>query len=319
MRCSLFKLVRELTSVTTPSLPTHTDKELLANAFSDHFTTKVRTIRQHLDLVATEFEEPETSCTSAFEDFSAVTEDDVNKIIMKFPAKSCDLDPMPSWLVKDCLCILLQPITQIVNTSLRTGVVPRCFKQAVITPLLKKPSLDKEILKNYRPVSNLSYISKVLERIVAHKVQTYIQENNLHDVMQSAYRPYHSTETALLKIHNDVMIALDEGNEIILLLLDLSSAFDTVDHTVLLKRLECSFGISGKVLSWFSSYLDHRQQSVTIGDSQSQPQPLVTGVPQGSVLGPILFTIYMSPLGELIRSHGCQYICYSDLSNHQQI
>ncbi|MEO1006360.1 MAG: reverse transcriptase family protein [Cyanobacteria bacterium J06638_38] len=192
------------------------------------------------------------------------------------------------------------------------GVVPSNLKQALVIPLIKKPSLDNGNLNNYRPVSNLTYLSKMMERMVAQQLHSYLDEYSLYDTMQSAYRPNHSTETALLKVHNDIMMTLDSGNDAILCLLDLSSAFDTIDHGILLNRLEHRFGVTGVALSWLKSYLDQRNQTVEIKGSRSSPQPLLTGVPQGSVLGPVLFTMYMSPLGNLIRDHGCRYTCYAD-------
>ena len=181
-----------------------------------------------------------------------------------------------------------------------------------VIPAIKKTSLDPNTFSNYRPISNLPYISKSIERVVAKQHQCYLQENQLHDVMQSAYRTNHSTETALLKVYNDIMWTIDSGEDVILCLLDLSAAFDTIDHTILTNRLEKRFGIIDDALKWFISYSQSRSQSVTINSATSPPKPLSTGVPQGSVLGPILFTLYMSPLGDLIQKNGCQYTCYVD-------
>ena len=131
--------------------------------------------------------------------------------------------------------------------------------------------------------------------------------------MQSAYRPKHSVETALLNDYNDVLVAIDNGMEAALILLDLSAAFDTIDHHILITRLHCRCGLSGTTLRWIESYLSNRRQSVRIGGCSSQPHPLRYGVPQGSVLGPVLFTIYTAPLGELIRSHGLDFVVlYAD-------
>ena len=144
------------------------------------------------------------------------------------------------------------------NMSFVESSVPSTFKKAVVRPLLKKPSLDKEVLKNYRLLSNLPFISKVVERVVATRIESHIMLNSLHDNMQSAYRTGHSTETALLRVHRDITYALDNNACVILLMLDLSAAFDVIDHDILFNRLQLSFGISGSALSWIHSYLTDR-------------------------------------------------------------
>ena len=185
------------------------------------------------------------------------------------------------------------------------------MKSAVITPLLKKPGLDP-ILKNYRPVSNLAFLSKVLERVVAVQLRKHLDANNLCDPFQSAYRAGHSTETALLSVHNDLLCTLDRGDLAVLVLLDLSAAFDTVDHTILLNRLQKRIGLQGVVLDWVKSYLTDRCQSVSVQSCQSPSTPLNQGVPQGSVLGPLLFTTYTLPIGDIARKHNIKYHLYAD-------
>ena len=187
------------------------------------------------------------------------------------------------------------------------------FKKAVITPLIKKPSLLKEDMKNYRPVSGLCFISKLVERVVASQIKQHLDEHNLGNQFQSAYKSGHSTETALLHIKNDIHISLSKGMPTALVLLDLSAAFDTIDHTVLLDCLSSWFGFGGVVLDWFSSYLSGRVQSVKVGDTFSEPANIMFGVPQGSVLGPILFSLYTTPLNKLISSHKTiNYHFYAD-------
>ena len=178
--------------------------------------------------------------------------------------------------------------------------------------ILKKALLDSELLKNFRPVSNLSYISKVIERVVAKRITDYFEDNNLLEKMQSAYKKLHSTETALIKVHNDILCAIDKKYSVALVLLDLSAAFDTVDHNILLSRLSSRFGICDNALAWLSSYLSDRKQKVNIQGTMSSSRQLTCGVPQGSVLGPLLFTAYTSPLGDIVRKHGVQFHLYAD-------
>ena len=145
-------------------------------------------------------------------------------------------------------------MTSIINDSLRSGVFPSIYKSAIVTPLLKKPSLDPNDLKNYRPVSNLSFMSKILEKLVVSQLMSHLNRHNLFSSFQSAYRSGHSAETALLKVVNDLLLAMDDGKLSVLVLLDLSAAFDTIDHDILLHCLQHVFGIHGTELSWFRSH-----------------------------------------------------------------
>lgn len=131
--------------------------------------------------------------------------------------------------------------------------------------------------------------------------------NNLNDCHQSAYKAGHSTESALMKITNDIQLALDDGEGVMLLLLDLSSAFDTLCHETLLHRLEHEVGVKGQALQFCKSYLQDRLQTVAVGRAESKPQKLLTGVPQGSVMGPLLFLIYMLPLRRIFQRFGVMY------------
>ena len=162
-------------------------------------------------------------------------------------------------------------------------------------PSLKKPSLSKNEFKNYRPVSNLNYISKLLECILANQIKLHLSENCLFNPLQSAYRSGHSTETALLTIQDDIYTNMSKGKVTALTLLDLSAAFDTIDHSILLTRLSDWFGLGGNVMSWLKSYLTNRAQSIKLGDILSLPKALQFGVSPFSVLGPLLFSLYTAP------------------------
>ena len=176
----------------------------------------------------------------------------------------------------------------------------------MVTLLLRKATLVPEILKNYCPVNNLSFVSKVLEGVVAQRLTSYMTDNNLPEYLQSAYTPGHSTETALVKVQNDILTSIDQHGIVILILLDLSAAFNTIHHDVLFSRMESTLGIIGPALEWFRSYLGDHTLRVQIDDSFSASQGILWSVPQGSVLGPLLLTIYLLLLEILIRKHGLE-------------
>lgn len=295
----LFRLITSLSgSPTTQSLPQSDSSLALANRFAQYFDVKIENIRKDIEIQMTQSAEhpPTVSLDHPLNMFTLVTEGDVIKHLSKMKSKSCSLDPIPTWLLKDCKQALTPFITSIINTSLSSGVFPSQLKEATVTPILKKTSLDAENLKNYRPVSNLPFLSKLIEREVSHQFTAHLEVNNINTKFQSAYKAQHSTETALTRVQNDILRAVDREGGAILVLLDLSAAFDTIDHHLLLQLLECQMGVSGTALAWFQSYLSSRKQCVCVEGTMSEERALNYGVPQGSVLGPILFTTYTQPL-----------------------
>ena len=164
------------------------------------------------------------------------------------------------------------------------------FKHGIVTPLLKKPQLNKEVLSNYRPVTQLSFVSKVLERLVCIQIDEHLAKHHLLSSSQSAYRSGHSTETALLALQNDVLQSAGRGRGTIVVLYDLTAAFDTINQDTLLDLLEVDFGFRDLVLAWFASYFDDdRTESVEIDGATSEPIEVEDGVIQGSVVGSKLF------------------------------
>ena len=234
-------------------LPSHDCATSLANTFVDYFKNKIELIRSNLEESLNTSTDQLPSTTPIFhglslEQFRVVSESDVRKVITSSPTKSCVLDPIPTWLLKQCLDQVAPVLTVIVNTSLSCADFTPELKRAFVTPLIKKLILDCENFKNYRPVSNLSFVSKLIERIICVQLVDHLKENGLYEIFQSAYRQLHSTETALLRVQNDILQAVDSDGGAILVLLDLSAAFDTIDHQKLLDLLDCSFGIRGDAL-----------------------------------------------------------------------
>ena len=177
--------------------------------------------------------------------------------------------------------------------SLKSGQFPVAWKEALVLPLLKKPGLDI-LFKNFRPVSNLPFVSKLTESAVYNQTHSHICTNNLYPANQSSYRKNYSTETALLRVKNDILLNMNKQHVTLLVLSDLGaihSISDTVDRSVSLSRLHSKFGISGKAHEWFRSYLNGRSQRVIVQGNLSQSLNLDFGIPQGSCLGPLLFTI----------------------------
>ena len=190
--------------------------------------------------------------------------------------------------------------------------MPSSFKSAYITPILKKPDLDSAAAASYRPISNLSVLSKLLQRFVAKQLTDYLKDKGILPDLQSAYRAFHSTETALLKVVADILLALDTGDLAMLTLLDLSAAFDSVDQETFLRRLMTSYGLDGTVVMWLASYLGDRTQYVRCSATTSSTSAMLCGVPQGSVLGPILFLLYTADLLQLIKHHQLHPHLYAD-------
>ena len=311
----LFDLCSKLTGrIKVSPLPTVHPSSQLPEIFSDYFIRKVADIRSDLDQMSISAPVPTNDVPlHSFQfSFHPISDTDLKNIILKSKPTTCPLDPIPTPLLLEHIDLLLPTLTHIVNDSLFSGVFPSLFKSAVVKPLLKKPSLDPNVLKNYRPVSNLSFLSKVLEKVVLGQLLDYLNKHELIPHSQSAYRPFHSTETALIKVTSDILTGLDGGNVSLLTLLDQSAAFDTIDHVTLLERLRTVYGISGPALAWFGSYLSGRTQAVLVDGQVSAPAPLSFGVPQGSVLGPVLFIMYTKPLINLIQTHSVSSQSFAD-------
>ena len=302
-------------------LPPAEDLITQANQFNNFFIGKIEKIMQDLapsSMNATlndEYLELSYETTNRLTNIKTINDQDILSIINRAPPKSCKLDSMPTTLLKVHRNVIAPHIKDIVNTSVVSGRFTRNIKQALLRPLLKKKGLDLT-LNNYRPVSNLAYISKIIERVVCDQLTSYIANSDKIEKLQSAYKQGHSTKTAMLKVKTDILDAMDQRKVVCLVLLDLSAAFDTVNHDHLLNCLKYRFEVVGTALAWLTDYLKGCTQKVVLdgthGHIESDAAMLKCGVLQGLVLGPILFTLYISPLGDICRNHGVNYHNYAD-------
>ncbi|KAF7253384.1 hypothetical protein EYD10_00388 [Varanus komodoensis] len=247
--------------------------------FAMHFREKIAQIRHELDTTSESEVSGETpmllSGPKLLDEFQLLWPDDVDKGRVR--PTTCLLDPCPSWLINNSKHEIGIWILEVVNASLREGRVPAPLKEAVVRavvrPVLKKASLDPEMATNYRLVANILFLGKVLERVVVGQLQALLDETDYLDPVQSGFRPGYGTESALVTLYDDLCREKDRGSASLLVLLDLSAAFDTIDHGILLDRL-AGLGVGGTALQWFRSYLDGRFQKVVLGDYGSAPWQL---------------------------------------------
>ena len=297
------------------SLPSHDDPTTLADSFNNFFLTKVSTIRSGLppadSLIPEPLDSSSTSYTYQLSSFDPTSVDELRCMIKRYGVKTSTNDPLPAFLINKNLELLLPHFCTLVNLSLSTSNFDG-LKEAHVIPILKAIQLDNELFKNFRPVSLLSFISKLTERVVHTRMNAYLSANDLHVPSQFGYKRHHSCETFLLKLIDDILVTIDRRLGVVVLIIDLSAAFDTVDHSVLLNILKVKFHITGHALSWLKSFLSGRTQRVKIGDSLSAPLSILYGVPQGSILGPLLFNLYCSSLPEAFSSAGFSSMGYAD-------
>ncbi len=284
-------------------LPPYDDLGQLANRFNEYFFRKIELIRENVDSIHVDpplvhYRNPEVK----FESFEILSSQDIHDVIMQLSSASCKLDPIPSWLVKTCCLELIPSIAKIVNLSLQEGRVPDHWKIALLKPNLKKPNLDP-VFENFRPLSNLPFLSKITEKAAANQLLNHCEKHAPLPICQSGFRKYHSTETALLKVQSDILMSMDRQEVCFLVLLDLSSAFDTIDHKTIIDVLEYQFGVTDTALEWIKSYLLNRKQRVDLDNNFSEDCDVKYGVPQGSCLGPLLFLFYVSQLYDIIDRH----------------
>ena len=270
----------------------------LAEDFADYFYNKILNIRKLFDNI-NPIEIKESVNVPRFRKLSVLSEEDVKKLILKMKTKTCELDVLPTAVLKQIIDKCLPSITKIVNLSLSVCIFSGNWKMAIVRPLLKKLGLEL-IESNYRPVSNLLFISKLVEKAALGQFIDHCNTYNLLPDYQSAYREGYSCETSIVKFMNDILWNMERKELTAAAFIDLSAAFDTVDHDILLEVLSKSFGITDSALNWYESYLRPRSFKVCISDQYSTLRDLTFSVPQGSASGANIFTAYCASLSGIL-------------------
>uniref|UniRef100_A0A8C6LM54 Reverse transcriptase domain-containing protein n=1 Tax=Nothobranchius furzeri TaxID=105023 RepID=A0A8C6LM54_NOTFU len=313
------KLFSTFKTLLNPPSPPPTNN-LSADTFASFFTDKVAAIsKQFTQLATPEHSLPQTpssptisSPTASFSSFSPLTENCVSKLLTCSRPTTCPLDPIPTKLLQAIAPTVAAAVTHVINASLTSGTFPTSLKHAQVKPLLKKKHLFLQIMWRTTDLSLSSlFCPKSLKGWLSSRSQNTSHKTVCLTLTNLGSKRATPLKLALLAVTESLKEARATAKSSVLILLDLSAAFDTVNHGFLLSTLS-SMGITEKAHAWFESYLTGRSFSVSWLGQSSTVHHLATGVPQGSVLGPLLFAIYTTSLGEIIRSHGFSYHCYAD-------
>ena len=288
------------------------DPTAVANAFNEYFVSIGPNLAKQIPIVpnrAIKDTLPDPNKQSMF--LAPCTSVEINDIVKSLKnSKGVGLDGFSVQVIKKVIESISNQLVIIFNKSLEMGIFPDKLKLAKIMPVYK--SDDRQLLNNYRPISVLPIFSKILEKIMYSRLENFIQKSNILCENQFGFREKHSTYMALLNIIDQISQQLDSKTLSLGIFIDLSKAFDTLDHNILLTKLE-TYGVRGIALEWFRSYLNNRKQCVDINGSRSSLRTITCGVPQGSILGPLLFILYMN---DIVRvSTIMKFVLFADDTN----
>ena len=267
------------------------DSQVVAEEFNNFFVSIGPQLASTISSSTTHMSYMNSVANSIF--LPDITTVEVRNVILLMKNSSAGWDEIPAYVTKRCIDVYIEPLTHIIDKSFKEGIFPSELKLAKVVPIFK--SGDSSKITNYRPISVLSFFSKVFEKVMYNHISNFIESVNVLYKYQFGFRQRHSTQQAIITLVNKITSSLDTGDLVIGVFLDLKKAFDTVDHKILLDKLH-AYGIRGNIWTWFRSYLSNRSQFVSYDGIQSTIQSISCGVPQGSILGPLLFIIYINDI-----------------------